>query len=149
MVFKFRLERILSLRQDDLEAARQELANAFKLLEQARANLEKGKQRLKNAQDEMLADNYKMPQEHMQQVRIATKELEKRHSELNYAEGHLEKCRETVIEAQQKVEALEKLKEKQLAEYTHEQNLLEQKQTDEKLALKHALEMQKKAEEEN
>ncbi len=145
MAFKFRLERILKLRRDELETARQLLAEAMQDLAKAKNNLIAAKKALAEAKEEMIKDNYKMPQEYMQLIKNRDKKVEKREAELENAEAYLRKCRERAIEAQQKVEALEKLKEKQTEEYNYEENRLEQIQTNEKITLKFASEVQKQA----
>ena len=57
------------------------------------------------------------------------------------AEFRLEKARKDLIEAQMKLEALEKLREKQEEEYRIEETLAEQKQSDERATLKYTIEM--------
>ncbi len=145
MVFKFRLERILKLRRDELESARQLLAEAMQELAKAQKALLAAQNALKAAKEEMLRDNYKMPQEYLRLIKDRDKKVEKREAEQEQAEAYLRKCRENAIEAQQKVEILEKLKEKQTEEYNYEQNRLEQIQTNEKVTLKYASEVQKQA----
>jgi len=145
VVFKFRLERILKLRRDELESARQLLAEAMIELEKAKKALVAAQNALREAKEEMLKDNYKMPQEYLRLIKERDKKVEKRELELEQAEAYLRQCRQNAIEAQQKVEALEKLKEKQTEEYNYEQNRLEQIQTNEKVTLKYASEVQKQA----
>ncbi len=145
MPFKFRLERILKLRRDELETARQVLAEAMEELNKARKALVAAQDALREAKEEMLLDNYKMPQEYMQLIKSRDKKVEKREIEKENAEAFLHQARANAIEAQQKVEVLEKLKEKQTEEYNYEQNRLEQIQTNEKVTLKYASEVQKQA----
>jgi flagellar export protein FliJ len=65
------------------------------------------------------------------------------------AEFELEKAKRALIEAQMKLEALEKLREKREQEYNIEANLAEQKLTDERATLKFTTEMMNKAMEDN
>ena len=65
------------------------------------------------------------------------------------AEFELEKAKRALIEAQMKLEALEKLREKREQEYNIEANLAEQKLTDEGATLKFTTEMMNKAMEDN
>ncbi len=145
MPFKFRLERILKLRRDELETARQVLAEALAELAKARKALTQAQNALREAKEEMIKDNYKMPQEYLRLVKDRDKKVEKREIELENAEAFMRKARENAIEAQQKVEVLEKLKEKQTEEYKNEENRIDQIQTNEKVTLKYASEVQKQA----
>lgn len=148
MPFKFRLAKILSLRKDDLDEAQRALAAAFKRLEDAKVARNQTEAALKKAQIEMIEDNYKMAEGYMRVINKKEKELKEREIEIQEAKQGIVEARAALIKAQQKVEALETLKEKQREEYIQEENRLEQIQTDEKVSLKFARDLLEKAESE-
>ena len=143
MPFKFRLAKVLTLRQDELEAARVKMAKTIKDLDMTREYLELTKVQLEIAHVEMIKDNYAMPKEHARNVKRRTDNRDLAELKVKELEEQLIKDREAVVAAQMKVEALEKLREKQEEEFLFEENRLEQKQTDENVSLKFASDMLK------
>ncbi len=138
MVFKFRLERVLDLRKDELKEAQKKLAEAFSALELAKRKLKEAQDALKTAQDDLIKDEYKMAQDHLRHIRSCDENVQNRVIKLKDAEEGVVRAREALLQAQIKVEAMEKLKEKQLEEYLDAENKAEQKKYDEDAAIKHA-----------
>lgn len=138
MVFKFRLERVLELRRDDLQEAQKKLADAFRAVEEAKQRLENAKTALKDAQEEMIKDGYKMAEAHLTHIRHWDQNVKDREIDLREAEEQVIRARAELVQAQVKVEALEKLKEKQAQEYIDLENKEEQKKYDEDATMKFA-----------
>lgn len=138
MVFKFRLQQVLEIREEELQDAQKQLAEAFRAVEEAKVLLEHAKEDLKTTQEEMLKDNYQMAEAYLNQIRRLDKLVEERELGLKTAEDNVIKAREALLQARIKVEALEKLREKQEEEYNDTMNKLEQKQTDEDVSIKFA-----------
>ena len=148
MAFKFRLEKVLSLRREAVDQARLEQIAAIEALEKAQKALEDNIQEIVQRNEDLIKNNYDMAQDHLRVIKAMHEQQKKLKEDVTNAEFRLEKARKDLIEAQMKLEALEKLKEKRAEEYYIEQNLAEQKLTDERATLKYTIEMMQKAAEE-
>lgn len=151
MPFKFRLEKVLTLRQEAVEAAHLVVIKAEKALQVTKDNIVKTAADLMQRNEDLIRNNYEMAQEHMRVIKKLNDKLEELKKELVLREQELVQAKRALLEAQKKLEALEKLKEKQAEEYLLEQNRLEQIETDEKATLKYTTELlqqQRAAEEE-
>lgn len=149
MVFKFRLDKVLFLRREELETAQQNLAHALTAVEKLKKQIISTKEKLAKTNQELLENNYKMAEAYLRLIKKINEKLKKEEKDLKIAENHVSECRKVLVIAKQKVETLEKLKEKKLEEYKEEMNRIEQKETDEKVSLRFAMELQEKARAEN
>ena len=143
MVFKFKLTKILKMRED----AVQELIGEIKLIEK---DIEKTKLdinvkyvEIKSTQDEMMETNYQYAEGHLRILKKLEKEFEKLHEKLAKLRENLKAKQIELFEMRMKVETLKKLRERQSEEYYREENRKEQLETDEKVALKFASDMVK------
>lgn len=141
MPFKFRLEKVLTLRKEAVEAAHLVVIKAEKALQATKDNIVKTAADLMQRNEDLIRNNYAMAQDHMRGIKKLSDKLEELKKELVRREQELAQAKIDLLEAQKKLEALEKLKEKQAEEYLLEQNRLEQIETDEKATLKYATEL--------
>lgn len=144
--FVFRLERVLTIRRQSLERARLAVIAAQKALQEAQLRVETCKRKLKEKHEELLASNYAMAQDYLRVIKSLDKDLKKAKEDLLRRERELESRKAELIEAQKKVEALEKLREKQEEDFKLEEARLEQKLIDEKVTMQYANEMVANAE---
>lgn len=138
MVFKFRLERILSIRRQAVEKARLRVIAAEKALKEAKEKVSRLQIELKTAHEEMIADHYRMAQDYLRLIKSIEKKLDQARKDVKQREIELAERKRELLDAQKRLEALEKLKIKQAEEYKLESDRLEQKQTDEKVTMKFA-----------
>lgn len=125
--FHFRLAPVLALRENARDLQRQELADAL------RAELELREQRLALEHEHavvldemrrlgrggrMQVDSATSRRVYAGQLILAIIQAERNRAA---AETHVERCREALVVADQQVQILEKLREKQLAEYQSNQ----------------------------
>lgn len=149
MVFKFRLERILSIRRQALEKARLRVIAAERAVKQAKEKVSGLQIELRTTHEEMIADHYRMAQDYLRLIKTIEKKLEQARKDLKQREIELAERKKELLDAQKRLEALEKLKIKQAEEYKIEMDRLEQKQTDEKVTMKFAHDALKIAQEED
>ena len=148
MAFKFRLEKVLVLRREDVDKAYMEVQEAKKALLKATERLDQNIQEIKDRNADLIQNNYERAQDHLRVIKHLTDKQKQLRDDVQNAEFRVEKAKKDLIEAQMKLEAMEKLKEKRREEYELEENLMEQKQTDERASLKYTIEMMQKAQEE-
>ena len=147
MAFKFRLEKVLKIREQEVEEARMALMEAERRVEETKMKITQTQQEIKDRNQELIASNYERAQDHLRCIKYCQNKLKILKKEL---EDRKEAVRQAFIalqEAQQKLEAMKKLKEKQAEEYRIEMDKLEQKINDEKVSLKFAADMVQKAQE--
>ena len=141
MPFKFRLEKVLTLRRDAVDQAHMLVLKAQQALEITKNNLVKTAAELMQRNEDLIRENYKRAQDHMRVIKQVSDKLEELKKELVRREHELVQAKRDLLEAQKKLEALEKLREKQEEEYILETNRAEQRETDEKATLKFANEL--------
>lgn len=147
MVFKFRLEKVLTLRREAVDQARQEQVAAQEALLGAQKALEENILEIQKRNDDLIKNNYNMAQDHLRVIKNLHELQKKLKENLELAEFRLEKARIALLDAQMKLEALEKLREKRAEEYYIQENLEEQRQSDERATLKFTTEMMQKVDE--
>lgn len=149
MAFKFRLEKVLTLRRDAVDEARIAQVNAATALMKAQKALEENIEEIKQRNEDLIKNNYNMAQDHLRVIKALHDQQKTLKDNVQRAEFELEKAKKALIDAQMKLEALEKLREKREEEFNIEANLAEQKLTDERATLKFTTEMMRKAEEDD
>lgn len=152
MAFKFRLEKVLTLRRDAVDAARLVQVAAANALVKAQKALEDNIQEIKQRNADLIKNNYNMAQDHLRVIKAMHDQQKQLKNDVQNAEFELDKAKKALIDAQMKLEALTKLREKREEEFNIEANLAEQKLTDERVSLKFATDMmqaQARAEEES
>ena len=147
MVFKFRLDKVLMMRQEAVDKARIVVVEAVIALTKAQKALDDNIREIKQRNEDLIKNNYDMAQDHLRVIKAMHIQQKKLKDNVKSAEFRLEKAKKDLLDAQMKLEALQKLKEKQAEEYYIEENLLEQKETDERVSLKFATDMLHNAQE--
>ena len=145
MAFKFRLEKVLTLRREAVEAAQMAVLAAEAALRKAQERVSVLINEIRERNEDLIKNNYDMAQEHLRTIKYLNEKLEQAKKDLISREQELKQARIDLMEAQQKLEAMEKLKEKQAEEYYLEQLRLDQKQSDEKATLKYTTDQRKQA----
>ena len=141
MPFKFRLEKVLTLRREAVDKARIEQSAAAAALVAAEKALQENIDEIKQRNEDLIKNNYDMAQDHLRVIKALHDQQKQLKEDVQNAEFRLEKAKKALIEAQKKLEAMEKLREKREEEYKEEQRLTEQKETDERATLKYTTEM--------
>lgn len=144
MVFKFRLEKVLVLRQEAVDRAQKELIKSQLALKQAKEKTKALIEDLRHRHEELIKNNYQLAQDHLRVIKHTKTLLEKAQKHQADCEQAVIQARKALLDAQKELEALQKLKEKQAEAYHLEANRVEQKETDEKNALKYATDKLKK-----
>jgi flagellar FliJ protein len=145
LAFKFRLEKVLTLRREAVEAAQMAVLAAEAALRKAQERVSVLINEIRERNEDLIKNNYDMAQEHLRTIKYLNEKLEQAKKDLISREQELKQARIDLMEAQQKLEAMEKLKEKQAEEYYLEQLRLDQKQSDEKATLKYTTDQRKQA----
>lgn len=136
MAFKFRLEKVLTLRKEAVEKAQLAHIAAKQALVEAKKALEANIQEIKQRNEDLIRNNYNMAQDHLRVIKALHDQQKQLKENVFNAEIEIKKAKQALVDAQMKLEALQKLKEKKQAEYELEERLLDQKQTDERATLK-------------
>lgn len=124
-----------------METARLAVIAAQAELIKAQKHVETVKMELKEKHDELIESNYAMAENYLRVIKSLDDKLAQAQRELLQREQDLENKKYELIEAQKKLEALEKLREKQEEEYILEESRLEQRLTDERVTMKFANDM--------
>jgi flagellar FliJ protein len=129
--YRFRLERVRALRERREEQAKQEFAVALRLRQECQQEVERADDRIVQAQRAQIraaAEDLHAHQSYLERMENARKlALE----ELAHTESELEDRRIALTKASQDREALERLKEKGLADHLREIARIDQITTDE------------------
>lgn len=136
MAFKFRLEKVLTLRKEAVEKAQLAHIAAKQALVEAKKALEANIQEIKQRNEDLIRNNYNMAQDHLRVIKALHDQQKQLKENVFNAEIEIKKAKQALVDAQMKLEALQKLKEKKQTEYELEERLLDQKQTDERATLK-------------
>jgi flagellar export protein FliJ len=143
MAFKFKLTKILKMREDAVQELIGEIKLIEKDIEKTKLDIKVKYAEIKSTQDEMMETNYQYAEGHLRILKKLEKEFEKLHEKLAKLREKLKSKQEELFEMRMKVETLKKLRERQSEEYYREENRKEQLETDEKVALKFASDMVK------
>ena len=143
MVFKFKLAKILKMREDAVQELIGEIKLIEKDIEKTKLDIKVKYAEIRSTQDEMMETNYQYAEGHLRILKKLEKEFEKLHEKLAKLRDNLKTKQEELFEMRMKVETLKKLRERQSEEYYREENRKEQLETDEKVALKFASDMVK------
>jgi flagellar protein FliJ len=129
--YRFRLERVRALRERREEQAKQEFAVALRLRQECQEELERADDRIVQAQRAQIraaAEHLHAHQSYLERMENARKLAL---AELTRTESELEDRRIALTKASQDREALERLKEKGLADHLREIARIDQITTDE------------------
>ncbi len=130
--FKFRLQILLKLALKKEEDVKKELANWQKLLLEARSKLQRIilniSQSLEEKSKKKKIDEIILYETYLESLNTSKKKVQ---DEIQYFEKEIDKTIIKLQEAIKERKILEKLKGKKLEQFINEQNLIEQKETDE------------------
>ena len=130
--FKFRLQILLKLALKKEEDVKKELANWQKLLLETRSKLQSTSldiiRKLEEKSQKKKIEEIILYETYLESLNTNKKRFQE---EIQYFEKEIDKTIIKLQEAMKERKILEKLKEKKLEQYKDEQNLIEQKETDE------------------
>lgn len=128
--FKYRLEKILNLREQELEKVKIEFQEAVNRVTDLKNKLIQNKREQFSTQKTLMT-NIATPTLYTNRLKYLKQNKEELEQELIRAKEELIKAQEKLIQAQQKVEILKKHKEKKKKEYDKEELRLEEIQLNE------------------
>lgn len=146
MKFRWRLQRVLDIRQKQAQLLRAELSALTVLLGRKRSELVLQKKMLQNLIEELRNEE---PHRRLQQQALFLRYSEANNSAIRQIEGEIEKVLEQqkqknaeLARVEQFSEALQRLRSRAEEEFLRKQEILEQKQQDEETAFRYAHRMQ-------
>ena len=147
MPFKYRLERVLKIREEELDEAILEMRKAEEHLRTVSRELSLTTERRNEIHAELIQEGLTHPILYVRRIKQLNEKIAKLEKDLQAAQDALIKAREEVIEAKRKLEALKRHRAKKLSDYTQEENRQERISLDEIGVLKHARELLESREE--
>src|SRR3989338_362737 len=147
MPFKYRLERVLKIREEELDEAILEMRKAEEHLRAVSHELSITTERRNEIHAELIHEGLTHPILYVRRIKQLNEKIAKLEKDLQAAQDALIKAREEVIEAKRKLEALKRHRVKKLSDYTQEENRKERISLDEIGVLKHARELLESREE--
>ena len=147
MPFKYRLERVLKIREEELDEAILEMRKAEEHLRAVSHELSITTERRNEIHAELIQEGLTHPILYVRRIKQLNEKIAKLEKDLQAAQDALIKAREEVIEAKRKLEALKRHRAKKLSDYTQEENRQERISLDEIGVLKHARELLESREE--
>ncbi len=132
MPFKYKLQRVLDLREQELEKVKSRFQEAASKVQQVELKIKRNKDdQLKTQKDLVTKAGLASPSLYTNRLNHLKKQKEILEEDLRRAKEQLAIVRQEMIEAQQKMEALKKHKEKQQAEYNKAELKKEENQLNE------------------
>lgn len=148
MSFKYRLERVLTLREEELEKVKLKFQDANQKVREVEQKIELNKGAQLTVQRERVTPlGLSSPSLYVNRLQHLKNQLEMLEQDLVSAKENLEIVRQELIEAQQKTEALKKHKNKQKAEYEKAELKKEENQLNELALIMRRLKEDQDAEE--
>lgn len=147
MSFKYRLEKVLKIREEELDNAILEMKRAEEHLRSVSAELSATTERRNDLHSELIREGISHATLYVRRIKQLNEMIAKLEKELQAAQDALIKAKERVVEAKMKLEALRRHKDKKHKDYIEEENRKERISLDEIGILKHARELIEKGEE--
>ena len=147
MPFRYRLEKILTIREEELDEAILEMKKAEDHLRAVSCELSVTTERRNEIHAELINEGMPHATLYVRRIKQLNEKIATLEKELQAAQDALIKAKEKVLEAKMKLEALKKHKEKKQKDYIQEENRKERLNLDEIGILKHARDMLEKVEE--
>lgn len=147
MAFRYRLEKVLKIREEELDDAILEMKKAEDHLRKVSYELSVATERRNDVHAELINEGIGHATLYIRRINQLNEQIAKLEKDLQAAQAALIKAKEDVIEAKKKLEALKKHKEKKQRDYTTEENRKESLRLDEIGILKHARELLESREE--
>lgn len=147
MPFQYRLERVLKIREEELDEAILEMKKAEDHLRSVSYELSLTTERRNDLHAELINEGMGHATLYVRRIKQLNEKIAQLEKDLQAAQDRLIKAKDDVIEAKTKLEALKKHKERKYKEYQEEENRKESIRLDEIGVLKHARELLESREE--
>lgn len=147
MPFQYRLERVLKIREEELDEAIIEMKKAEDHLRAVSYELSVTTEKRNDLHAELISEGISHATLYVRRIKQLNEKIAKLEKELQAAQDALIKAKEEVIEAKMKLEALKRHKQKKHKDYQDEENRKERIRLDEIGVLKHARELLESREE--
>lgn len=141
MSFKYRLERILKIREEELDKAVLEMKKAEDHLRSVSLQLSITTERRNELHAELIREGLAHATLYVRKIRQLSDKIAQLEKDLKAAQDALIKAKQEVIEAKMRLEALKKHRQRKHKEYTEEEYRQERIRLDEIGILKHAREL--------
>ena len=141
MSFKYRLEKVLKIREEELDEAILEMKRAEEHLRAISHQLSVTVEKRNELHSELIREGIAHAILYVRRIKQLNEQIAKLEKDLQDAQDALIKAKEAVVEAKMKLEALKRHKEKKLKDYLEEENRKERIRLDEIGVLKHAREL--------
>ena len=148
MSFQYRLEKVLKIREEELDEAILTMKKAEDHLRAVSQELSITTERRNDLHAELINEGISHATLYVRRIKQLNEKIAQLEKDLQAAQDALIKAKEEVIEAKMKLEALKRHKQKKYKDYTDEENRKERIRLDEIGILKHTRELlESKAEE--
>ena len=147
MVFRYRLEKVLKIREQELDDAILEMKRAEDHLRKVSYELSATTERRNDLHAELIREGISHATLYVRRINQLNEMIAKLEKDVQAAQTALIKAKEEVIEAKRKLEALKRHKEKKQKDFVVEENRKEGIRLDEIGILKHARELLESREE--
>ncbi|OGI08890.1 MAG: hypothetical protein A3I68_02050 [Candidatus Melainabacteria bacterium RIFCSPLOWO2_02_FULL_35_15] len=141
MVFKYRLEKILKIREEELDEAILEMKKAEDHLRKVSHDLSATTENRNDLHAELIKEGISRATLYVRRIKQLNDRIAQLEKDLQTAQEKLIKAKEAVKEAKMKLEALKRHKQKKQKNYNEEENRLERIRLDEIGVIKHAREL--------
>ena len=141
MAFKYRLERVLKIREEELDEAILEMKKAEDHLRKVSHDLSTTTENRNDLHAELIKEGISRATLYVRRIKQLNDRIAQLEKDLQAAQEKLIKAKEAVKEAKMKLEALKRHKQKKQKDYNEEENRLERIRLDEIGIIKHAREL--------
>lgn len=141
MAFKYRLQRVLKIREDELDEAILEMKKAEEHLRNVSQELSVTTEKRNDLHLELIKEGMPHATLYVRRIKQLNEKIAQLEKDLQAAQEALIKAKQEVIEAKTRLEALKRHKERKYKEYVDEENRRERIRLDEIGVLKYAREM--------
>jgi len=141
MSFKYRLEKVLKIREEELDEAILEMKKAEDHLRTVSRELSLTTERRNELHSELINEGMTHATLYVRRIKQLNERIAQLEKNLQAAQTALIKAKEEVVKAKMKLEALKKHKEKKHKEFANEENRKERIRLDEIGVLKHTREL--------
>lgn len=141
MPFKYRLEKVLKIREEELDNAILEMKKAEDHLKAVSLELSMTTERRNELHAELISEGISHATLYVRRIKQLNEKIAQLEKDLQAAQDALIKAKENVLEAKMRLEALKRHKGRKHKQYTDEENRKEGIRLDEIGILKHAREL--------
>ncbi|OGI19815.1 MAG: hypothetical protein A3B68_08375 [Candidatus Melainabacteria bacterium RIFCSPHIGHO2_02_FULL_34_12] len=141
MPFKYRLEKVLKIREEELDEAILEMKKAEDHLRAVSYELSATTEKRNDLHLELINEGLSHATLYVRRIKQLNEKIAQLEKDLQAAQDALIKAKEEVVEAKTRLEALKRHKGKKLKDYTEEENRKEGIRLDEIGVLKHSREL--------